>query len=129
MGFYGLAGIGHLVFDEAMMRIVPAFVPSPRAVVLATGLLELAGAIALARPRWRTAAGWGFAAYALCVWPANLQHAMLDLSVGSGLPLAYHAPRLLLQPLIIWWALWASGAISPDRPSAGHKRRSPRTDA
>jgi uncharacterized membrane protein len=128
-GFYGLAGIGHLVFTEAMVRIVPAFVPAPRVIVIVTGLLELVGAIALAHPRWRKAGGWGLAAYALCVWPANVQHAMLDLSVGSGLPLAYHAPRLLLQPLIVWWALWASGALIPGRPSAGRKRRSPRTDA
>ena len=84
--------------------------------VIATGLLELAGVIGLATPRWRRAAGWAFAAYALCVWPANMRHAMLDLSSGTGLPLAYHAPRLLLQPLIIWWALWASGAVYRRQP-------------
>ncbi len=112
MAFYAAAGVGHLLFTPAMTRIVPPFVPWPQAVVIATGLLELAGVIGLAAPRWRRAAGWAFAAYALCVWPANLNHAMLDLTSGTGLPLAYHAPRLLLQPLIIWWALWASGAVS-----------------
>lgn len=111
MLFYALGGIGHLVFTDAMARIVPPLVPMPRAVVIATGLCELAGVVALASPRWRRAAGWAFAAYALCVWPANMRHAMLDLSSGAGLPLAYHAPRLLLQPLIIWWALWASGVV------------------
>jgi hypothetical protein len=44
-----------------------------------------------------------------------MHHAMLDLSHGTGLPLAYHGPRLLLQPLIIWWALWASGAVGERR--------------
>ena len=111
MAFYLIAGIGHLVFTDAMVRIVPSFVPAPRLVVLATGLAELAGVIGLAIPRWRRAAGWAFAAYALCVWPANVQHAVMDLSNGTGLPIGYHAPRLLLQPLIIWWALWASGAV------------------
>ncbi len=111
IAFYGVAGVGHLYFTQAMVRIVPAWVPQPRAVVLATGICELVGAAALVSRRWRRAAGWALAAYALCVWPANVQHAVQDLSHGTGLPLWYHAPRLALQPLIIWWALWASGAV------------------
>ena len=103
------------------MRIVPAFVPQPRLVVLATGVAEIAGAIGLLTRRWRVAAGWALALYALCVWPANVRHAMLDLRSGRGLPLAYHAPRLLLQPVIVWWALWASGAI--DWPFSRRARR------
>lgn len=109
--FYALAGVGHLYFTEAMVRIVPAWVPQPHAVVIVTGLCELAGAAALLSERWRRAAGRALAAYALCVWPANVQHAIIDLSHGTGLPIWYHAPRLALQPLIIWWALWASGAV------------------
>ncbi|WP_019514868.1 DoxX family protein [Sphingomonas sp. Mn802worker] len=109
--FYALAGAGHLYFTEAIVRIVPAWVPQPRVVVLATGICELAGAMALVFPRWRRPAGWALAAYALCVWPANVQHAINDLSHGTGLSIWYHAPRLALQPLIIWWALWASGAV------------------
>lgn len=111
IAFYALAGVGHLYFTDAMVRIVPAWVPQPRLVVLATGICELAGAVALAFPRWRKPTGWALAAYALCVWPANVQHAINDLSHGAGLPIWYHAPRLVLQPLIIWWALWASGAV------------------
>lgn len=107
--FYTLAGAGHLVFTTAVVKIVPAWVPAPRAVVVATGLCELVGAAALFT-RARVAAGWAFAAYAVCVYPANIRHAAIDLGHGTGLPLAYHLPRLLAQPLIVWWALWASGA-------------------
>jgi len=109
--FYALAGVGHLCFTAAMVRIVPAWVPQPRLVVIATGVCELVGAAALMTDRWRRAAGWALGAYALCVWPANVQHAIQDLSRGTGLPIWYHAPRLALQPLIIWWALWASRAV------------------
>lgn len=109
--FYALAGVGHLLATAAMVRIVPHWVPWPHAVVLVTGVLELAGAAALLTRRWRVAAGWALAAYALCVWPANVQHAIIDLSHASGLPWWYHYPRLALQPAIIWWALWAGGAI------------------
>jgi len=59
--------------------------------------------------RW---AGWGLAAYALCVWPANFHHMQIDMArPGHGLGLGYHIPRLAAQPLIIAWALWASGAL------------------
>lgn len=56
----------------------------------------------------RRAGGIGLALYALCVWPANFQHLLLDLARPEhGWGLSYHIPRLLLQPLIIWLALWA----------------------
>ncbi len=102
----------HFVAADAMVRIVPGWAPAPRAVVIATGIAELAGAAGLLTRRWRVAAGWGLAAYALCVWPANFVHAMIDLDRGTGLSGWYHYPRLALQPLIVWWALWASGAVS-----------------
>lgn len=113
--FYALAGVGHLVFVDAMVRITPDWVPLAREVVIATGLCELVGAGALLTSRWRVAAGWAFALYALCVWPANFNHAAIDLGRGSGLPIWYHLPRLVLQPAIIWWALWASGAVWVNR--------------
>lgn len=112
--FYAAAGVAHLIATVAMVRIVPAWVPDPHAVVIATGVAELAGAAGVLIPRTRRAAGWALAAYALCVWPANVQHAIIDLGRGTGLPIWYHAPRLLLQPVIIWWALWATGIV--DRP-------------
>lgn len=109
--FYALAGVAHLIFTDAMVRITPTWVPMAHAVVLATGVCELLGAYGLLTRRWRVAAGWAFAIYALCVYPANVNHAMIDLRSGTGLSAWYHVPRLLLQPLIIWWALWASGAV------------------
>ena len=115
IAFYALAGVGHLVFTAAMVKIVPFWVPAPQLVVIATGVCELAGVAGLLIRRWRIAAGWGLAAYALCVWPANWVHATHDLSHGTGLPIWYHAPRLVLQPAIIWWALWASGALTRTR--------------
>ena len=111
IAFYGLAGIAHLRSTDAMVKITPAWVPYPHAVVIATGLCELAGAVALMTTAWRRAAGWAFAAYAVCVYPANVQHAIQDLGSGTGLPIWYHAPRLLLQPVIIWWALWATRIV------------------
>lgn len=119
--FYGLAGVLHLISPRPFVSIVPPWVPAPEIVVALTGIAEIAGALGLAQrksPRLRAAAGWGLALYALCVWPANVQHMLIDLARASGgLPLAYHIPRLAAQPLLIWLALWAGGATDwPFRP-------------
>ena len=93
------------------MAITPHWVPWAPQVIALTGMAEVAGAIGLHLAPLRRAAGVGLALYALCVWPANLNHALHNIPLG-GVHLSwwYHGPRLLLQPVIIWWALWASGA-------------------
>ena len=124
IAFYGVAGYFHLAAPSSFLKIMPAWVPSPVAVVALTGVAELLGVAGLAQP-WslslRKLAGWGLALYALCVWPANFHHMALDLArPDHGWGLAYHIPRLLAQPLIIWLALWAGEAT--DWPFARTKR-------
>ena len=107
---YLAAGILHLVRPAPFLAITPAWVPTPATVIMLTGLAEIAGAIGLMLPRLRRAAGWGLALYALCVFPANIHHALDGVAVGGTvLGWGYHGPRLALQPVIIWWALWAAG--------------------
>ena len=120
--FYFAAGVLHLVSTEKFLPIVPDWVPFPFAVVVATGVCELFGAVGLALPRWRKLAGIGLAAYAVCVFPANLKHAFSGVHV-EGLPDSwwYHAPRFALQPVLVWWALYASGVTS--WPFAGKPRK------
>lgn len=109
--FYGVAGIIHLRSPDGFLAITPAWVPWPEAVVLITGLCEIAGAVALAFvPRLRRAAGIALAAYAVCVFPANINHAMNGIAVGgTQMSWWYHGPRLLFQPVFVWWALWTGG--------------------
>ena len=108
---YGYAGWRHLVTPAPFLAITPPWVPRPELIVAATGIAEIAGAVGLMIPATRKAAGWGLALYALCVWPANFHHALAHIAIGGEtLSWWYHGPRLAAQPLIIWWALWASGA-------------------
>lgn len=110
--FYLLAGIAHLASPATFMPVMPNWVPYPREVVLLTGVAELFGAIGLMIPRFRWWAGVGLAAYAVCVFPANIKHAWLDVAVARDYAtLWYHVPRMPLQPLLIWWALFAAGVI------------------
>ncbi len=116
---YLVAGVAHLHDPGFFLRIVPAWVPAPYATVIVTGLCEIAGAIGLFVPRLRRWAAIGLALYAACVFPANIKHALDDLTAGTGLGWAYHGPRLAAQPLIIWWALFAGQITAwPFRRSA-----------
>lgn len=113
--FYGLAGIIHLAAPAPFLKIMPAWVPLPDQVVFWTGIAELLGAAGLAQPiasRLRRAAGIGLALYAVCVFPANINHFALDMARSDhGLGLAYHVPRMFVQPLLVWLALWTSGMM------------------
>ncbi len=110
--FYLIAGILHLKSPSGFLAITPEWVPFPEIVIAFTGLAEIAGAIGLMIPRFRKAAGIGLALYALCVWPANFNHALNDIALGGKhLSWWYHAPRLAFQPVFIWLALWVSEVI------------------
>ena len=109
---YLVAGLAHLLWPAPFLTITPSWIPFAPVVIVLTGAAELAGAAGLWIPRLRRAAGIGLALYAVCVYPANIKHA-LDFAAdpGTGVGWWYHAPRLLLQPVIAWWALWAAGVI------------------
>ena len=111
-GFYLAAGIVHLTASDAFLLIVPDWVPAPRAIVLVTGACEIAGSLALMTRRLRRVAGIMLALYAVCVFPANLKHALEGIHVPP-LPDSwwYHGPRLALQPVLVWWALFCAGVI------------------
>ena len=107
VAFYLAAGIVHLRSPAGFLPIVPGWVPYPRETVLLTGVAELAGAAGLLMPRLRHAAGVALALYALCVFPANIKHAVDGVVLGGvRLGWGYHLPRLLFQPVLIWWALF-----------------------
>jgi len=112
---YLAAGVLHLAIPAPFVGIVPPWVPAPATVVFLTGLAEIAGAAGLVQHAslpLRRAAGIGLALYALCVWPANVQHMLIDIArPDSGAGLGYHIPRLAAQPLVIWLALWAGEVI------------------
>lgn len=121
---YAFAGAMHLAVPAPFVEIMPQAIPAAEAIVWWTGIAEILGAIGLAQP-WsaalRRAAAIGLALYAIGVFPANINHFALDMARGNGgLGLAYHAPRLAAQPLLVWLALWAGGVT--DWPFRRHDR-------
>ena len=106
--WFFLGGIAHFIFVEAQMRIVPPYIPWPRAVVLASGGLEILGAVALLRLPTRKMAAWGLFALTLAVTPANI-FMLQNAALFPALPYWMLVLRLPLQAglllLIVWIAL------------------------
>ncbi len=113
VAIYVSFGILHLTKTQAMVAIVPSWVIDPVLMVKFTGYCEIAGGFGLLFGPTRTLAGIMLALYAVCVYPANLHHAFSHLSV-KGLPSSwwYHGPRLLFQPVFVWWALFVGNVIT-----------------
>lgn len=111
--FYAIAGYFHLAAPDGFLTITPVWVTMPDMVVFWTGIAELFGAAALAQPfspRLRQAGGIGLSLYALCVFPANINHMIMYLDGQIDAPsMVYHAPRMVAQPVLIWLALWTGG--------------------
>ncbi|MEJ5081285.1 DoxX family protein [Ochrobactrum sp. MYb379] len=107
--FYGLAGILHIVLPKPFLVITPAWVPEPETVIFLTGLCEIAGAVGLLVPQLRKAAAIGLALYSVCVFPANIKHAIDGLGAATASPWQwlYHLVRLPLQPSLVLVALFA----------------------
>jgi len=87
--WFAIGGAAHFVATEIEMRIVPPYIPWPRAAVLASGVFELLGAAGLLWPRTRRTAGIGLILLTIAVTPAHIY--MLQ------------QPELFPVPL---WALW-----------------------
>jgi len=112
---YFIAGIIHLADPRPFLSIMPGWVPMPETVVALTGAAELLGAAGLVQwhsGKLRQAAAIGLAFYAICVFPANINHFILDMArPDHGLGLGYHVPRMFAQPVLVWLALWTGSAI------------------
>jgi len=110
---YMVSGLFHVLTPDVFVLIVPDVVVQPKDVVLFTGLCEMVGAFALLTRFYRKAAAVAFVLYAICVYPANIKHALYGLPEPHlQLGLWYHIPRLLFQPVLVWWALYAGALIS-----------------
>jgi uncharacterized membrane protein len=107
------AGVGHFTFSRITFQAqVPPWLPlDPDFVVLASGAVEIAlglGLIFVAR--YRKQIGWLTAAFFLAVFPGNISQYLTQTDAFGLNTDEARAIRLLFQPLLILWALWATGA-------------------
>ena len=100
--FFVVAGVNHFVHPQAYLKMIPPYVPFPRAMNVISGAAEMLGGIAVLVPRLRRAAGWSLIALLIAVFPANL-HVALHGWDGVKIPAWILWARLPLQVALVAW--------------------------
>ena len=108
-----IGGIAHFVLTDTEMRIVPPWVPWPRAAVLVSGVFELLGAAGLLWQPSRRAAGIGLMALTIAVTPAHVY--MLQNPESFAVPIWALWLRLPIQVALLVLIGWSTSAASPAR--------------
>ena len=97
-----LGGIGHFVATDVYMKIMPPYMPYHRALVLLSGVFEVALGLLLLVPLTSRIAAWGLIALLIAVFPANLS--MFKHPEKFALSPTLLLLRLPLQAVLILWA-------------------------
>jgi uncharacterized membrane protein len=101
-----IGGIAHFVATDTEMRIVPPYIPYPRAVVIVSGVFELLGAAGLLYPPMRRAAGAGLVALTIAVTPAHIY--MLQRPDLFDVPYWALVLRLPIQVALLLLIAWST---------------------
>jgi uncharacterized membrane protein len=107
------AGIGHLTTQREEFRAqVPSWFPIDEdVVVIASGIVEIAlGAALIGLPRHRVIVGTIVAAFFVIIFPGNVAQWREGVDAFGLDTDAKRFTRLFFQPLLVIWALGATGA-------------------
>lgn len=113
------AGIGHFTFSRVQFQAqVPPWVPlDADFVVLASGAVEIALGLGLIFiSRYRKQIGWLTAAFFLAIFPGNISQYLTQTDAFGLDTDEARLTRLFFQPLLMVWALWATGAWLRNKP-------------
>jgi len=122
-GGMGIAGYVHLASADSFLPMMPSWLPGRIPIVWVTGVAELGLALGmLAAPkRYRRQVGWALAVFLVLIFPANIYQAIAGTSAFGMETAGARWFRLLFQPLLVLWTLWATGAWPRRKETAGHK--------
>src|ERR1035438_10554516 len=104
--WFAIGGVAHFAATNTEMRIVPPYIPWPRAVVLVSGVFELLGAAGRLFQRTRRAAGIGLFALTIAVTPAHIY--MLQRPDLFAVPYWALILRLPLQAALLALIAWCT---------------------
>lgn len=108
--WFAIGGVAHFVYVDAQMRIVPPWIPWPRAAVLVSGVFELLGAAGLLWRPTRRAAGIGLLLLTLAVTPANI-YMLQQAADYPAVPYWALVLRLPLQLVLLALIAWSTGVF------------------
>jgi len=107
------AGVGHLTTQRTEFRAqVPGWFPIDEdVVVILSGIVEIVlGAALIALPRHRVVVGTIVAAFFVAIFPGNIAQWSEGVDAFGLDTDAKRFVRLLFQPVLVIWALGATGA-------------------
>lgn len=102
--FFISAGVAHFLIPKAFESMVPDYLPSPKALVQVSGVVEGVAGVATMVPRTRRAGRLLSIATLVGVFPANVNMALHPDKYKVPGGQAALVARLPLQGLLIWWA-------------------------
>ncbi|WP_238395285.1 MauE/DoxX family redox-associated membrane protein [Mucilaginibacter sp. 14171R-50] len=107
---YLAAGANHFYNPQSYYRIIPAYIPYPIIANVLAGVFEIAFALMLISPKTRKIASWGIILMLGAFLPVHISmiiNAPVNLGSLTVTP-AIAWVRLLLQPVLMFWAWWHS---------------------
>ena len=107
-----IGGIAHFAATDTEMRIVPPYIPHPRAIVIISGVFELLGAAGLLYSPTRRAAGAGLVALTISVTPAHIY--MLQRPDLFDVPYWALVVRLPIQLAFLLLIVWSTQSCRTD---------------
>ena len=113
-GALAYAGISHLTTNRIEFQAqVPNWVPfSADFVVLASGVVEIVLGLALVfLLKYQVQVGWVVAAFFVAIFPGNISQYVNEIDAFGLDTDRARLIRLFFQPLLVLWALWATGAL------------------
>ena len=107
-------GIGHLTFSRPTFQAqVPAWLPlDPDFVVLASGVVEICIGLALTSiSKYQAQIGLLAAVFFIAIFPGNISQYLTHTDAFGLNTDEARFIRLFFQPILVAWALWATGAL------------------
>jgi uncharacterized membrane protein len=97
-GLFVVGGIGHFVVPDVYVKIMPSYLPYHRALVLLSGVFEVALGVLLLVPKTSRPAAWGLIALLIAVFPANVY-------------MYQHQEKFAFSPTLLLWRLPLQGVL------------------
>ncbi|PUZ25617.1 hypothetical protein DCC81_15195 [Chitinophaga parva] len=103
-----LTAVGHFMYTSGMVLMLPPLLPAKKFIVLFTGVLEMAAAIGLLLPAWRSITAICLLVFFILILPANVYACMKKVNLvradHTGPGPSYLWQRIPFQTVLMAWA-------------------------